>query len=341
MRQKGRSRPSSKQRRKGKSSRDGVGLSLRQAELNAVSQNADCARKDTSKGGIKSWRATPQCTTLMWNFSCFPVQGHLSETQKVEFFQNILKQFHREIFFVMQQHNMARYGTLFFKHPSRKSNYFILSFNSFSSKHYTTTLHRLCGAGVCGGREGRGWVNGIQMSRWQETTPNGEVQTGIRSWCDLMITLKVSPLTSDTSWQSLPSKSKLILVLPKKSSEGMNERVFFCPLFCVWDLSGLVSERNARLGFTQGLLLMGRLFCAPPSTLEDQLRHCCEFERHLFEGRRLTNDTRVQAPTQNIEQRGLQFHYLWMNSGAMWGSVMPVEISSQPQDKETGRKDRF
>lgn len=188
-----------------------------------------------------------------------------------------------------------------------------------------------------GGGVGGGGVDGIQMSRWQETTPNGEVQTGIRSWCDLMITLKVSPLTSDTLWQSLPSKSKLISALPEKSSEGMNERGCFLPPLLCLSLIWTRIRKKCGAGFHTRAAVNGSAFLCPPSTLEDQLRHCCKFERHLFEGWRLTNDTRVQACTQPR----LQFRYLWMNSGAMCGFVMPVEISSQPRDKETGSKDRL
>lgn len=222
--------------------------------------------------------------------------------------------------------------------PERAATLFSRFF-FFSSKHHTTTVHKLCGVGVWGVGDR---VDGVQMSRWQETTPNGEVQTGIRSWCDLMITLKVSPLTFDTLWQSLPSKSKLILALPEKSSEGMNERGGgLPPLLCmslIWTRIG----KKCGAGFHSRAAVNGSAFlCPPPSTLEDQLRHCCEFERHLFEGRRLTNDTWAQAGTQNIEQPRLQFGYLWMNSGAMCGSVMPVDISRQPRDKETGRKDRL
>lgn len=73
-----------------------------------------------------------------------------------------------------------------------------------------------------------------------------------------MITLKVSPFTSDTSWQSLPSKSKLISALPQIMG-GMRKS---SPL-CVWVLSGHVSARDGGVGFHTGLLLMGQPFCGP------------------------------------------------------------------------------
>lgn len=136
------------------------------------------------------------------------------------------------------------------------------------------------------------------------------------------------------------SKQTYLGAPPKKQWRNEWEGFFLPPLLCmslIWtriekEMWGRVSHRA---------VVNGSAFLCPLPTFEDQLQHCGKFERHLFEGRRLTNDTRVQACTQNIEQHRLQFRYLWMNSGAMCGSVMPVEISSQPRDKETGRKDRL
>lgn len=42
-----------------------------------LSRSTERAHKDTSKGDIKSWRTAPQRATLVWNFACFPLQGHL------------------------------------------------------------------------------------------------------------------------------------------------------------------------------------------------------------------------------------------------------------------------
>lgn len=77
-------------------------------------------QKETSNPDAPLHNAQPSCGTSV----AFQFKGTFPK-QKVEFFKNVLKQFCRKIFFVTQQHNMARYGTLFFKNPSQKNNYFI------------------------------------------------------------------------------------------------------------------------------------------------------------------------------------------------------------------------
>lgn len=160
MRQKGRSRPSSERRRKGKSSRDGGGLSLRQAELNAVSQSTDCAHKDTSKGDIKSWCATPQCTTLMWNFSCFPVQGHLSETQKAEFFQNVLNNSVVGFFLVCSSTTWPGMERCSLKILPERATTLFLSFNLIFFPQSTT----LQLSTSCGGEGASGWDPNVALT---------------------------------------------------------------------------------------------------------------------------------------------------------------------------------
>lgn len=84
------------------------------------------------------------------------------------------------------------------------------------------------------------------------------MRTGIRSWCNLLITPKVSPLTSGTSWQSLPSKSKHICAAAKYEA-GMSESFFLTSVSLIWTR---ISKRW-QIRFQTGLLLMGQTFCGP------------------------------------------------------------------------------
>lgn len=161
-------------------------------------------QKETSNPDAPFHNAQPSCGTSV----AFQFKGTFPKHRKLNSFKMSLNNSIARFFLVCSSTTWPGMERCSLKILPERATTLFLSFNLFFFSQSTTLqLSTSCGGGV-------GRVDGIQMSCWQETTPNGEVRTGIRSWCDLMITLKVSPFTSDTLWQSLPSKSKLISALP-------------------------------------------------------------------------------------------------------------------------------